>query len=251
MIKTLNIGLFLYLLLATIASLFAQTPKTEGLQNNTSEDNSDILTLARHLPRWETKKKETIFIESKKDLHNAFGEKSVFEAIDFLGDSKAVAANYDEGRLLIVEFGTPQASVDADRRIKEKLNENSQSSEIFYKRIGNYNVFVFGGNSRGDANVLFDQIKYQQVVRWLNGDPLIRQRAERNFIRQTSSLFIATVLVIVLGLVFAIAVGVIAGIIFYNIRKRKRGAMEIYTDNGGLTRLNLDNLTPDLNPENS
>ncbi len=249
MIKTFNIGLFLCLSLVTITSLFAQSSTTNESQNIPGESNSDILILARHLPNWETKKNEITFIENKKDLHNTLGEKSVFGAIDFSGDTKAVAANYDEGRLLLVEFGTPQASINADKRIKENLTENSQSPAIYYKRIGNYNVFVFDGTSQSSANTLFDQIKYQQIVRWLNGDPLIRQRAERRFIRQTSSLFIATVMIIVLGFVFAIVAGIIVGIIFYNIRKRKRATMEIYSDNGGLTRLNLDDLTPDITTE--
>ncbi len=246
MIKTFTIGFSLCFSLLIVTNLFAQPSLKKQPQNIKNEENSDILILVRHLPDWKAKEKEALRITNKDGLHEAFGEKPVFGAVDFFGDTKAVSARYDQGRLLIVEFGTPQASIDADNRIKEKLDEDSQNPPIFYKRIGNYNVFVFEAPSSSAANILFAQIKYQKIVRWLNGDPLIRQRAEQKFIRQTSDLFIATVMVILSGLAFAVVMGIFCGIIFYNIRKRNRAATEVFTDGGGLTRLNLDNLTPDF-----
>ena len=105
---------------------------------------------------------------------------------------------------------------------------------------------LLDGSDQAAANRLFDEIKYQKVVRWLNGDPYLLQRAERNLIATTSSLFIATVYIILLGMALAVVLGVISGFVFYYLRRQKRLTMESYSDGGGLTRLNLDSLTPDI-----
>ena len=245
MLTKTTVVIFITLAIATI-STFAQTPNTTPFDSQELSDKEGIPVIIKHLPDWETKQNEAVFITSSEDLKEALGERTILEQIEFVGGAEAVTANYAEGKLLIVEYGGPQASSETDTAIKENLGENSG---VVYKRIGNYNVFVFDGNDEAASLALMDKIKYQKVVRWLGRDPYIRQRAERNFIETTSSLFIATVLAIVSGLGLAVFLGIIAGIIFFNIRKKNRALMPTFSDGGGLTRLNLDDLTPPIGPD--
>jgi hypothetical protein len=117
-----------------------------------------------------------------------------------------------------------------------------------YRRIGNYNVFVFDAADPTSANALLDQVKYEKVVQWLGRNPYIIS-AERAFVLTTSDIFLSTFLAIVGGLGFAILTGVIAGYAFFSIREYKRASMPTFSDAGGMTRLNLDGFTPDITPK--
>ena len=247
MIKFLT-ATFLILITLAIASfsILAQTSDTPKYDSQELSDKEGIPVIIKHLPDWKTKQNEAIFITNSADLEKALGKRSIFEQIEFVGGAEAVTAEYPQGKLLIVEYGNPQASSETDAAIKQNLGEHSG---IAYKRIGNYNVFVFDGNDEAASLALMNKIKYQKVVRWLGRDPHVRRRAEQNFIQTTSSLFIATVLAIVSGLGLAIFIGAIAGVIFFNIRKKNREQMPTYSDGGGLTRLNLDELTPPIGPD--
>ena len=244
MIKFLNSLLvsLVTLIIASISSI-AQTPETPKYDSQELSDKEGIPVIIKHLPDWKAKQDEATFITNSKQLEEALGKRTIFEQIEFVGGAEAVTANYPEGKLLIVEYGSPQASSETDAAIKQNLGENSN---IAYKRIGNYNVFVFDGDDQAASLALMDKVKYQKIVRWLGRDPYVRQRAEQNFIQTTSSLFIATVITILSGFGLAILLGIIVGVIFFNIRKKNRALMPTYSDGGGLTRLNLDELTPPI-----
>ncbi len=62
----------------------------------------------------------------------------------------------------------------------------------------------------------------------------------------TSDIFITTTLVIVGGLGLSVLVGIIVGIFFFYLRAQKRSTMEAFSDAGGMIRLNLDDLTPQI-----
>jgi hypothetical protein len=130
------------------------------------------------------------------------------------------------------------------------LTESPQNPPIFYRRIGNYNAFVLDGNDEKAANTLLDQIKYEKTVQWLGKDPYARQRAERNYLLAAGDLILTTILMIVGGFGSAVLAGVIVGFIFFYIRTQKRAQTQIFTDAGGMTRLNLDGLTPDSEVKN-
>ncbi|MCB1024465.1 MAG: hypothetical protein KDB79_08745 [Acidobacteria bacterium] len=230
------------------SNLCAQNPEESRSRSIELSDKEGIPVIIKHLPDWERKQAEAKFLKSKANLHEILGERPIFSTIDFADDTEAVTANYPAGKLLIVEYGTPQASSETDRVIKQYLADPARSSEAFYRRIGNYNVFILDANDQAAANALFDQIKYEKVVRWLNYDPFAENRAERAFIIETKSLFIGTVIAILTLLLFAIGVGMLAGLIFYQFRQRKRSEFTVFSDGGGLTRLNLDELTPEIIP---
>lgn len=241
-------------LILCISSLFsvlisAQQPSSPDIKSQEISDVDGIPVLIKHLPDWENARNSAIYIKNANELRNALGEQPIFSAVDFVGGTEAVTATYPQGKLLIVEYSTPQASVDTDNKVKQILGENQASAGIFYRRIGNYNVFLFEGGSESEANALFDQIKYEKVVQWLGEDPTLIQKAERAFIQGTADLFVSTVLVIVMGLGFAVLSGIAVGIVFYRMREQKRGMSQGFSDAGGMTRLNLDELTPTISPE--
>ena len=235
-----------FLLLACIfvsAANFApaQDKDNAPIKSGEVSDGDGIPVLVKHLPDWETAQNGAAYILSPADLRNALGEKKVFDAIDFAGGTEAVTAAYPQGKLLIVEFSNPQASVDADNRIQQQLN--GQSAGVVYRRIGNYNAFVFDAGDEAAANALLDRVKYEKMVQWLGTDPFALRRAERDFIEGTASLFLSTVTAIVSGLGLSVLAGLIVGFIFFRIRQQKRSQTESFSDAGGMTRLNLDGLT--------
>ncbi len=249
MIKPFFFSLFILccLFLGSPGELFAQSDENLPSESLELSEDEGIPVIIKHLPDWETKQNEARFIRNEDQLRASLGEQPVFRVVEFIADTEAVTANYPEGRLLIVEYGTPQASVFFDTRIKQFLQYNPPNPPVFYKRIGNYSVFVFNG-TESSANSLFNQIKYEKVIRWLSYDPFARKRAERGFIRDTRDLFLATFLLVLLGIFVALIIGVFTGYMFFKYREKQRAGMESYSDGGGLTRINLDELTPVIKP---
>lgn len=230
-------------------SVFAQIDDKKYSESQEVSESDGIPVIIKHLPDWENVRNNAVLIKNTEGLKNVLGERPVFDLIDFASGTEAVTASYPQGRLLIVEYNSPQASSDADAKINQRLAETAPNPPIFYRRIGNYNVFLFDSADEAAANALFDQIKYEKVVQWLDEDPNLLQRAERVFVQTFSGIFVGTAIAIVLGLGFSIVTGIAAGIIFYYWREQKRATMSKFSDAGGLTRLNLDDLTPDIVPD--
>ncbi len=221
--------------------ILAQGKNGAAMKSREVSDGDGIPVLVKHLPDWENAKNGATYILNPADLRGALGEKRVFDAIDFAGGTEAVTAAYPQGKLLIVEFSNPQASIEADNRIQQQLN--GQNSGVVYRRIGNYSAFIFDAGDEAAANALLDQVKYEKMVQWLGTDPFALRRAERNFIEGTSSLFLSTVTAIVSGLGLSVLAGLIVGFIFFRLREQRRSQTESFSDAGGMTRLNLDGLT--------
>ena len=208
-----------------------------------------IPVIIKHLPDWENARNSAVFITNSGELRAALGERPIFDSVEFIGGTEAVTASYPQGKLLIVEYTTPQASVDTDNKIKQIFAESAPNPPVFYRRIGNYNVFLFDGNDEAAANELFDQIKYEKVVQWLGEDPTLLQRAERALVKTTADMFLSTATAIVLGFGFAVLTGILVGFAYYYFRLNQRASMKEFSDAGGMTRLNLDQLTPDMLPD--
>ena len=224
------------LFLATVGA-FAQFKSQE-----VSEDDG-VPVLIKHLPDWENARNRATHTNNVNDLRSALGARPVLDAIDFAGGTEAVTAPYDAGKLLIVEYTNPQSSIEADAQFKQKLAETPQTPPVVYRRIGNYNAFVFDTPDEAAANALLDQIKYQKTVQWLGEDPNAQQKAERFFAIRTADIFLSTVLVIVGGLGLAVLTGVGVGLVYFRMREQQRATMTAFSDAGGMTRLNLDELS--------
>lgn len=235
--------LFLVVLISS-TGIFAQdknAPKTQEMS-----DEEGIPVLIKHLPDWESKQASAKFFSENESFRAFFSGRPVTQKVDFFPGTEAVFAKYNEGQLLIVEYTTPQASVAVDKI----LIESAGGGDYIYRRIGNYNVFLFDPADPEAGAALLDKIKYQKVVTWPYGDPRPFFQKERDFILGTTSLFISTVLFIVTILGLALLFGAILGILFFRSENRRRSSMAAFSDAGGLTRLNLDGLSAEMPSDN-
>lgn len=205
-------------------------------------DDDGIPVLIKHLPEWESVRDSTVFITDRSSLRAQFPGKNFVDLVDFAGGTEAVTARYSSGRLLIIEFATPQAAADADTKFLA-LNVASSDPGAAYRRIGNYSVFVFDSASADAAAALLDQVRYEKTIQWLGEDPFLLQKLERYFVTTTRDIFISTVLWIIGGFGISILIGIVSGFIFFKMREQQRATRRTFSDAGGLVRLNLDNLS--------
>lgn len=240
--KTAKITLlFLFTFIFLTGSISAQTAETPVVRSQEiSEDGLPVLI--KHLPEWQSVQGSTVFATNAGDLKNAVGDRPVLGQIDFTGGTEAVKADYPAGRLVIVEFTTPHASVDADTKILAHLAVNPDPGTV-YRRIGNYNAFVFDAGDEEAAVGLLDEVKYEKTVQWLGEDPYLLKKIERYFAVTTRDILISTVLWIVGALGLAALCGIVTGVVIFRIRDQKRATWHAYSDAGGMTRLNLDELS--------
>jgi hypothetical protein len=204
----------------------------------------DIPVLIKHLPEWQTAQREAVYAVNIAALRDAITNQPILNELNFAGGTEAVVANYGQSQLLIVEFTTPQFSVDNDQRILAKIQElrsQGQPAPTAYRRVGNYSVFVFNAPDEKTANALIDSVKYEQVVQWLGDDPHLEARIERYLAQTTAGVLIAVVKSSGLSLLICLGAGTLFGALLFRHRRAQQAAL--YSDAGGGTRLNLDELT--------
>jgi hypothetical protein len=229
---------FFFILTAVLAAvpLFAQ-PRPQEV----SEDDG-VPVLVKHLPEWERVRGEAVFATDKAGLEAALGARPIFALLEFSPGTEAATAPYPAGKLLIVEYTSPQAASAADVELQRFISEGSGEA-IAYRRIGNYAVLVLDVTDAEAASRLMDQVKYEKTVQWLGEDPNLARRLERYLAATTRDILLSTVLVITFGLGLSVIAGIVAGFIFFRVRDQKRLQWQRFSDGGGLTRLNLDELT--------
>ncbi len=211
---------------------------------------ADIPVLIRHLPNWESVLDNILYAVDKDGLNKALGNQPVLEALSFHGGAEAALANYNESRMLLVEFNTPQIATDNDQRVVAKLQElrnQGQPVPSAYRRVGNYAVFVFNAPNQDTANQLIDQVKYQQMVQWLGENPYRYDRAVREFADTTLGVFVNVVKASGLVILGSLSLGGLLGAFLFTRRRNQQRAQEAYSDAGGMLRLNLDEITPPTN----
>lgn len=215
-----------------------------------SEEN-DIPALVKHLPDWEKVQEQARFVVSKQALQEAAGNQPALEALDFAGGTEAVVAPYDSAQLVIVEFSTPQLSIDNDARVTARLKElrdAGQTVPTAYRRVGNYSVFVFGKMDETAAGQLIDRITYEKVIQWLGDNPRGWDRLEREYNETASNLIVGAVKTSGVSALLCLAVGGIFGGLVFMRRRAQHAATDKYSDAGGMLRLNMDELTPQTDP---
>lgn len=241
--------LFILVLVFSLNS-FAQSTQTPPLDIEVVSEDDLLPGVVKALPDFERVKDKATHIQNSAELKKVFGDElDVLNLIDFKGGNEAATADYEAGKLLIVEYASPQTSFEADNQIKQRLSESPQNPSVYYRRIGNYNAFVFNGKNEEAVNALLGKIKYQKSVKWLGTDPFYQNRVERNFVETTLQIFVGTALSIALLLGTMLVLGIIAGIIYFRVRNRQREEMTAFSDAGGMIRLNLDELTPNVSPD--
>lgn len=216
------------------------------------EGENEIPVLIKHLPDWEKAQERASYAVTREELKRETGFPPVFDAVSFEGGAEAVTATYDNARLVIVEFTTPQIAASSDASIMEKikqLRESNQPVPTAYRRVGNYSVFVFDAPDETAANKLIDAVKYEQSIQWLGENPLAWARYEKQHTREAVSLILGIAKTI--GFFVAICLGggaVVGGLAFLKRRAQQRAAAEAYSDAGGMLRLNIDEITPETDP---
>lgn len=204
----------------------------------------DLPVLVKHLPDWQKVSAEATYALSLLALRDRVPNQPVLDVISFEGGTEAVVANYGTSQLVIVEFTTPQFSVDNDSRIWTRIAEAKNKGEpvpTAYRRIGNYSVFVFNAPDEKTANALVDQVKYEKVVQWLGEDPHLAERLQKYFTQTSAGVLVAVLKSSGLSLLLCLAAGALIGTMMFRHRRAQKAAA--YSDAGGSIRLNLDELT--------
>ena len=230
-----------------IAAAFAVAQTQPPASQPVTEDETPVLI--KHLPNWETVGKNARYILTLDELKRNVVNQPVVDSVSFEGGTEAVAANYGQAQLVIVEFSTPQFSVENDQRIAAKIQElKSQTQPVptAYRRVGNYSVLVFNGSDEASANQLIDQVRYEKVVQWLGDDPNMADRLQRYFAQTSAGVLIAVLKSSGLSLLACLAIGGVFGFLLF--RQRRAQAAAVFSDAGGSVRLNLDELTKTSDP---
>ena len=231
------------LALCAAGALARAQPESQGLG---PEESGGVPVLVMHLPEWEKKVgEEYVYATSLPALQKAAGNQPALDAFDFDSGVEAVTAKYEAGRLVIVEFPTPQHSVDADARSGERiaqLKAAGQPVPSSYKRVGNYSVFVFDAPDAGAAEKLVSQVKYEKDVRWLGRNPHADEKAVRAYTSTMGNVILTTLITTGLAILLCLGIGgLIGGVVFLH-RRSRQAAEQLYTDAGGMVRLNIEDL---------
>ena len=211
----------------------------------------EIPPLVKHLPNWEENQKRTVFLNRFSTVQFIVPTQAVLSVLDTGGDADAAFADTGSGKVLLVEYHTPQLAKDNDERIIARIHELwklGQPAPIGYRRVGNYSVFVFDAPDEATAKQLIDQVKYEQVVQWLGDNPNILKEAERRYVETTLGVFIAVLKASGFALVACLGLGGLIGALLFSRRRARQTALEAYSDAGGMLRLNLDQMTPQTDP---
>jgi hypothetical protein len=241
--KVLLLSLVFALLGCTLS--YSAIGQENGYKSQEISDGDGVPVLMKHLPDWETVKGQAVFIQDNNSLKNAVGERPILSSLDISGGTEAVSAPYSAGRLLIIEYTNPQASIAADAEFQKAI-AGGEAGNVAYRRVGNYSVFVFGAGDSGAASDLIDQVKYEKQVQWLGEDPFLYEKLERYFAITGRDVVFSTILWILLIFGVTMAAGIGAGFVYFRYRESQRAHMTAYSDAGGMTRLNLDDLSEPL-----
>lgn len=219
------------------------------LAANMPNGDDDIPVLVAHLPNSASVATYARYAVTLNGLKNIVGDESILDALNFEGGAEAVAAPYGRSLLVLVEFTTPQLSIDNDQHVVARIQDlrgKGQPLPSAYRRVGNYSVFVFNAADEKTANDLIDQVKYQQVVQWLGEDPHLYEKLQRYFANTSAGVLVAVLESSGLSLVVCLGLGALLGGMLFRYRRAQQAAS--YSDAGGTVRLNLDDITSTSSP---
>ena len=216
----------------------------------TLSEGAGVPELALHLPEWERVAGSARYAVSLSALVKAVGSQPTLDAVSFEGGAEAVAAPYGQARLVVVEYTTPQYASDSDARVRqqiEQLRAEGRPVPSAYRRIGNYSAFVFGAPDEATAARLLEGVKYEKDVRWLDRNPNMVAKAQRAYERMTAGVILASLKITGLSILLCLAVGALFGGAVF-LYRRSQAPAEVYSDAGGMVRLNIDDITHETNP---
>ena len=247
-IFTVRLSKFISLLFAfSLVAVFFVGASAQSQTNGAkfpTDKAGDVPVLVMHLPDWE-KKADIGYAVSLPALQQAAGNRPALDAVNFDGGTEAATAKYEEGRLVIVEYTTPQYAVDNDAQINERiaqLRAAGQPVPSAYRRVGNYSVFVFDAPDAAAADKLAAGVKYEKDVRWLGRNPHANEIAMKYYTSTMGSVIITTLITTGLAILLCLGVGGTIGGAVFLYRRARHTAQEIYSDAGGMLRLNIEDV---------
>lgn len=215
-----------------------------ALAQSVEAETNEIPSLVLHLPDWETAHSRAVYAVSPAALRRAVENQPALEAVSFNAGTEAITADYGpSGRLVVVEYATPQVAAESDARIKQRITELAsagQSTPTIYRREGNYSIFVFGAADAAAAAQLAGRVKYEKDVRWLGDNPYAHERHNRAWLSMSTSVIVNTVKAAGLAILLCLAVGGLFGAIIFRRRRAQAALAQSYSDAGGMMRLDLD-----------
>jgi hypothetical protein len=233
------------------SGLSAANDFAKALAESVEKGEGEIPALIKHLPNPDESKKTATFLPRFTTLQTLMPDQSVLSSIQTGRDGDAAFVDSGSGKVLVVEFNTPQLAKENDERLIAKIQELwklGQPAPVGYKRVGNYSVFVFEAPDAVTAKQLIDQIKYEQVVQWLGENPYIFKEAQKRYVETTLGVFVAVVKASGVALVGCLGLGGLFGALLFTRRRAQQKAQEAFSDAGGMLRLNIDELTPQTDP---
>lgn len=234
----------LFTLFFMVSAVFSAAQDLAPVAGDFAEDGTPMIV--KSLPGPESVHATAVWAKNVEDIEGVIGPQPVLDLINLVRGVEAAAAVYPEGKVLLVEYPTPQFASDADARFQERLATLAGVPSVRYRRIGNYSAFVFDAKDDASANALLDQIRYAKTVQWLGEDPNYQQKVERYLALSLGNVFIGTLFASVIGVGVAVGLGLIIGLIYFKVEEKKRAARRAFSDAGGMTRLNLDEMTEDV-----
>ncbi|HEY0171819.1 MAG TPA: DUF6599 family protein [Pyrinomonadaceae bacterium] len=206
---------------------------------------SGLPVLVSHLPDWEKTYDRAAYAVTLPALQTAAGRRPVLDAVALEGGAEAVAAHYGGALLVVVEFTTPQHAFDADAAVNQRIAElkaAGQPAPSSYKRVGNYAVFVFDAPDAEAAENLVAGVKWEKDVRWLGHNPYAEEKAVRAYTSTMGGVIKTTLITTGLAILLCLGVGGLIGGGLFLRRRARQAEQEIYTDAGGMVRLNIEDL---------
>jgi hypothetical protein len=199
-----------------------------------------VPVLIKNLPEWKERIAQIKWVGSRDVLNGHLGDRDELRSLEFSPAVEAVLADYPEGKLLLIEFGTPQLATQADDRFTQSFADTESKRSSIYRKIGNYSAFVFDFSNEEAANKLLDKVYYGKLVQWLGEDPKMAERLDRYNATTTAQLILTTMYTIAIGLGSTLTIGVVLGLFFFRYRQKQRGKLKTFSDAGGMIRINLD-----------
>ena len=222
----------------------------QSLSDTLDKGDGEIPVLIKHLPNPDEAQKNAVYLNSITTVTSLAPQQPVLTAVQGDGNADAALATVGSSKVLIVEYNTPQLATDNDQRIVARIHELwnlGQPAPTAYRRVGNYSVFVFDAPDAQTANHLIDQVKYEQVVSWLGDNPNILRQAQERYVDTTLGVLVAVLKASGYAAVACFGIGALIGGLLFSYRRSQQKAATAYSDAGGMMRLNLDEMTADLN----
>lgn len=173
------------------------------------------------------------------------------DMIGFAGDAEAAMAEYRKVasdsagtaarpglKLIVVEYHTPPFATEALGRLNDYINSlpEQERDRIIVRREGNYIVQATNVEDREFAEQLMAAIEYPYTVKWLR-DPLLPTNDPFRQ-RKAAEMLLSTFGILGVILMTVLVVGVGFGTVIF--MKRRKQQQEIFSDAGGMLRLDLD-----------